>query len=195
VLVVEDDPTVRSLVIEVLHELGYRTLEAGDGTAGLEGRAHQAGLVGELAAVEARQADIGDEQVDMRVRRGAAGRARRDGAGGRGRSDGAVPGDRGAARARLLAPHLRQGLDLAVVARQVELDRRALPGLRVDLDVAFDPFFTTKPLGQGTGLGLSMIYGFAKQSEGNVKIGMPVPVSVTLTQTYWPARTPISRDA
>jgi PAS domain S-box-containing protein len=35
---------------------------------------------------------------------------------------------------------------------------------------AFDPFFTTKPMGQGTGLGLSMIYGFAKQSEGNVKI-------------------------
>ena len=32
---VEDDSTVRALVIEVLHELGYRTLEAGDGTAGL----------------------------------------------------------------------------------------------------------------------------------------------------------------
>ena len=35
---------------------------------------------------------------------------------------------------------------------------------------AFDPFFTTKPMGQGTGLGLSMIYGFAQQSGGHVRI-------------------------
>jgi PAS domain S-box-containing protein len=38
------------------------------------------------------------------------------------------------------------------------------------LEQAFDPFFSTKPEGKGSGLGLSMVYGFARQSGGHVKI-------------------------
>ena len=48
------------------------------------------------------------------------------------------------------------------------------------IDKVFEPFFTTKPLGQGTGLGLSMIYGFAKQSGGQVRVHSQVDRGTTM---------------
>ncbi|MGN2241897.1 PAS domain S-box protein [Frateuria sp. GZRR33] len=46
---------------------------------------------------------------------------------------------------------------------------------------AFDPFYTTKPQGQGTGLGLSMVYGFARQSGGQVRIDSTPGRGTTVT--------------
>ncbi|MFL5288620.1 MAG: ATP-binding protein [Rhodopila sp.] len=58
---------------------------------------------------------------------------------------------------------------------------------------AFDPFFTTKPTGQGTGLGLSMVYGFANQSGGQVRINSEVGVG-TSVRIYLPKHAGEARD-
>ena len=86
------------------------------------------------------------------------------------------------------------GLD-ALTGQDLELDPGEYvaitvtdTGLGMSPDVverAFDPFFTTKPLGQGTGLGLSMTYGFARQSGGHIKI-FSQPGNGTSVRLYLP---------
>ncbi|PXV55859.1 PAS/PAC sensor hybrid histidine kinase [Dyella jiangningensis] len=80
------------------------------------------------------------------------------------------------------APHALGYVVVEVSDNGVGMD----PAIR---ERVFEPFFTTKPLGQGTGLGLSMIYGFMQQSKGFVDL-QSTPGGGTTISLYLPVAPP-----
>jgi PAS domain S-box-containing protein len=86
-------------------------------------------------------------------------------------------------------------VDRCVIDEASSSDKMMPPGSYVSISVTdsgtgispenlsriFDPFFTTKKLGEGTGLGLSMIYGFTQQSGGQVRVHSSLGVGTTVT--------------
>ena len=95
---------------------------------------------------------------------------------------------------RLIVDTVDRALELTKGAYVVIAVRDTGVGMPSEIvEKVFEPFFTTKPIGQGTGLGLSMIYGFARQSGGQVRIDSE-PGRGTLIELYLPAANGLSDD-
>ena len=86
-----------------------------------------------------------------------------------------------------------QAVDAAYVAVSITDTGAGIPA--ENLDRIFEPFFTTKDVGQGTGLGLSQVYGFAKQSGGEVGVASEVGRGTTFTLYLPRAEAPIGTEA
>jgi CheY-like chemotaxis protein len=96
--------------------------------------------------------------------------------------------------------------DVSLSEADVASHEEARPGDYVEISVAdtgtgmdeatrahaFEPFFTTKPLGQGTGLGLSQLYGFVRQSDGVVRLDS-APGQGTVVRLYLPRHESVRR--
>ncbi|MBB1094046.1 response regulator [Rhodopseudomonas palustris] len=82
------------------------------------------------------------------------------------------------ARASPTAQETAAGIE-GVVAVSIADTGSGIPPDKIDR--IFEPFFTTKEIGRGTGLGLSQVYGFAKQSGGNVTVDSEVGAGTTIT--------------
>jgi len=94
--------------------------------------------------------------------------------------------------------------DVSLSEADVAGQQEARPGDYVEISVAdtgtgmdeatrgraFEPFFTTKPIGQGTGLGLSQLYGFVRQSDGIVRLDS-APGQGTVVRLYLPRHEPV----
>jgi signal transduction histidine kinase len=88
------------------------------------------------------------------------------------------------------APYAREGFTADpsgyVVLEVTDTGVGMEPGVK---ERVFEPFFTTKPLGQGTGLGLSMIYGFVEQSKGCIDLQSTLGKGTTVA-LYLPVAPP-----